>query len=161
MNWKSIVGYEGRYQVSDCGSVRQHNGRVLKQWANDQGYCLVRLSKPRATFRVHRLVAEAFIANPEYLPCVNHLDCVRHNNHAANLEWCTQQHNLAHAAQLGRMQRDHWKGKRSPTASLTDEEAQAIRQTYAKGGISWEKLAVIFQTNKRTVGRIIRGETYV
>jgi len=89
------------------------------------------------------------------------LDHTRFNNHDWNLEWCTQQQNLKHADQAGRMRKDYWKGKRSPSASLPDETAILIRKLYAEGNASWEKLARQFNTSKRTVGRIVRGETYV
>jgi hypothetical protein len=162
MKWKSVKNYEERYEVSDCGIIRKVPCKsVIGQWINDQGYCLVRLSNPRAVFRVHRLVADAFIPNPDLLPCVNHIDCVRHNNHACNLEWCTQSQNIEHSDRLGRMKRDYWKGKRSPNAKLSDQQADEIRQMYVKGNISWEKLAKMFKTNKRTIGRIVRRETYI
>jgi ribosome-binding protein aMBF1 (putative translation factor) len=106
-------------------------------------------------------VAEAFIENPLGLPFVNHIDCARDNNNASNLEWCTQWQNLNHSQKLGRMQRDYWIGKRSPSAKLSNEAVARIRNEYASGGISWEALAKKFSTNKRTVGRIVAGESYV
>lgn len=71
-----------------------------------------------------------------------------------------QAHNLAHAASQSRMQRDYWTGKRSPNAKLTDRQAQNIRTLYVTGNLSHAELAKIFNTNKRTIGRILNGETY-
>lgn len=111
--------------------------------------------------RVHRVVAEAFIPNPDGFPFVNHIDCVRNNNTIANLEWCTQWQNIRHSQALGRMQRDYWTGRRSPNAALSEEDAAKIRAEYSAGGISWAFLAKKYKTNKRTVGRIVSGESYV
>lgn len=160
MKWKSVPGYEHRYEVSDVGNVRKTSGPIIGQWKNDQGYCLVRLSKPRATFRVHRLVAEAFIDNPEQLPFVNHKDCDRANNTAGNLEWCTQWQNLSHSEKLGRMQRNYWAGKRSPNAALSDEQVKAIRREYADGDVSWAALGKKYGICKRSIGRVVKGESY-
>jgi ribosome-binding protein aMBF1 (putative translation factor) len=103
----------------------------------------------------------AFLPNPQELPCVNHIDCVRDHNSVSNLEWCTQQENLWHSQRLGRMQRDYWAGRRSPTAALSDDAAEKIRSDYARGGVSWAQLAARYGTNKRTVGRILSGGSYV
>lgn len=160
-NWRPVVGREGRYEVSKDGQVRLVTGRVLCQWTNSQGYSQVRLSQPRKTERVHRIVAEAFVPNPNGLPVVNHVDFDRSHNASANLEWCTQWENLRHSEKAGRMQRDYWIGKRSPSATLTDEAAAAIRLEYAKGGISWATLGEKHGVSKRSVGRIVREESYV
>lgn len=156
-SWRPVSGTA--YEVSSIGRVREGE-RILKQWASDQGYMLARLSGPRRVERVHRLVAQAFVPNPDDKPAVNHLDCNRANNRAENLEWCTQRENLAHSAALGRMQRDHWVGKRSPNASLSDSQVQEIRQRYAAGGTSLETLHRLYGVSKRAVGRLVRGETY-
>lgn len=161
MDWLPVIGYEGIYEVSEVGEVRTTKGRVLKQFLNDQGYSLIRVSGPRKILRVHRIVAEAFLPNPDNLPFVNHIDCVRNNNCVKNLEWCTQWQNLNHSHVLGRMQRNYWVGRRSPSANLSDEVVASIRGEYASGGISWAALAKKYGTNKRTVGRIVSGESYV
>jgi predicted DNA binding CopG/RHH family protein len=161
MMWRPVVGYEDRYEVSDAGSVRKSSGQEVRQYKNHNGYMLVRLSGPRKEVRVHRVVAAAFISNPRGLPFVNHIDCDRANNKHKNLEWCTQWENLAHSRKLGRMQTDYWSGKRSPNAALSNETVKAIRNEYARGGISWQALAKKYGSNKRTVGRIVCGETYV
>lgn len=161
MKWAAIKGYETRYEVSDCGDIRKINGEIIRQYKNSNGYLLARLSGPRKEVRVHRVVAEAFILNPKNLPFVNHIDCTRSNNSVENLEWCTQWENLNHSQKLGRMQRNYWVGKRSPNAKLNDTQISDIRSEYKKGGISWQSLAKKYNTNKRSIGRIVNGESYV
>lgn len=94
--WKDIEGYEKLYQISSFGRVRRWK-RKLKQWYYikpypiNSGYLMVTLSvnNTKKKFLVHRLVAEAFLPNTEKHPCINHIDCVKTNNMASNLEWCT------------------------------------------------------------------------
>lgn len=158
--WQPVVGYEDKYDVSNRGLIRRKDGSVIGQYLNSNGYFLARLSQPRKEVRVHRVVAEAFIPNPFNLPYINHIDCNPKNNNADNLEWCTQKQNLAHSRSLGRMQTDYWKDKRSPNASLSDVVANQIREDRNETGASWSALAKKYKTNKRTVGRILNGETY-
>lgn len=97
--WKSIKGYSN-YEISDYGRVRNVNtGRLLKQGMHRQGYSLVWLSEygERYAKTVHRLVAEAFIPNPDCKPQVNHIDGDKSNNHYTNLEWVTGSENTIHA----------------------------------------------------------------
>ncbi len=100
--WKKVPveGYD-RYSISSMGQVRNDNAkRILKiNVRNDgdrasQGYCYINLSgEKNKNFRVHRLVALAFIPNPNNYPYVNHIDGNKENNCVENLEWCTQLHN--------------------------------------------------------------------
>lgn len=109
--WKDIEGYEGLYQVSSEGRVRScarkylagnhHRSvkdRILKLHVNTNGYIHISLRKEKGPmfFRVHRLVATAFIPNPYNKGDVNHKDGVRSNNKATNLEWATRSENLLH-----------------------------------------------------------------
>ncbi|UUJ74848.1 hypothetical protein GRNsp03_240 [Salmonella phage GRNsp03] len=92
--WRSIEGHEG-YEVSSLGRVRSNKG-ILKEFIQDNGYAAVMLGAGVRKL-VHRLVASAFIANPEGKPEVNHKDHVRHHNMAINLEWVTRQENIDHS----------------------------------------------------------------
>lgn len=97
--WKDIVGYEGKYQVSNQGRVRtffRHpEGRVLSQRKDKDGYMMCSPFKEgrRKVLKVHRLVALSFIPNPNGLPMINHKDENRANNKVENLEWCTSKYN--------------------------------------------------------------------
>ena len=120
--WRTIKGYEGLYEVSNLGRVKSlsrtmpHKNfgtwnireRILKQnWGGptDSQYLYVFLHKGHGNqrlFRVHRLVAEAFLPKIEGRNVVNHKDCDRSNNAASNLEWCTDLENTRHAFANGR-----------------------------------------------------------
>jgi hypothetical protein len=115
--WKDIDGYEGFYQVSNYGRVRsldrfvkrlgfpfKVSGKVMRQ-TKQNGYPHISLTKDGQLKRakVHRLVALAFIPNPNQKPCINHIDSVRHHNYPSNLEWCTHSENTRHAINAGRI----------------------------------------------------------
>lgn len=107
--WLPVIGWERSYEVSNYGNVRNKNGILMGKWLNEHGYPLVRLTnlsnKQRKLYRVHRLVAEAFLPNPDKKPNVNHINCNREDNRVANLQWCTQKENVGHANKYGRMHR--------------------------------------------------------
>ena len=100
--WKDIKGYEGLYQVSNLGRVKSlprknHPKEEFRNLSPDsKGYLRVNLFKNNKgkTHKVHRLVAEAFIPNPNNYPQVNHKDENKANNNVDNLEWCTNKYNV-------------------------------------------------------------------
>src|SRR5690625_5079628 len=110
--WKPIEGYEGLYQVSNFGRVKSNDrkvwngrgyynksGRILKNSLTTTGYWKVELYKngERKSWRVHRLVAKAFIPRVRGKNMINHKDGDPLNNHVSNLEWCNQSENMKHA----------------------------------------------------------------
>lgn len=106
--WKPINGFEGLYEVSNTGLVRSMDrvivtkrgvkkplkGKILKPNMND-GYAYICLSKDgkELKYKAHRLVAEAFIPNPDNLPYINHKNECKSDNRVENLEWCTKWYN--------------------------------------------------------------------
>lgn len=101
--WKDIEGFEGKYQISTWGRVRNVvTGDHIKPYKNEKGYLKVSLHKDGVGHkkRVNRLVALAFIDNPYGLPMVNHKDGNKENNSISNLEWTTDEYNRIHARKL-------------------------------------------------------------
>ena len=94
--WKDIEGYKGHYQISNYGNVRSlKKDAFLMKGGYLKGYKIISLWKNGTgkMFRVHRLVAAAFIPNPDNKPCIDHIDGDRANNHADNLRWVTAKEN--------------------------------------------------------------------
>lgn len=113
--WKDVAGYEGLYQVSNRGNVysverknlrgRKCGGRTLKTSRDKIGYLRVNLYKDgrRKNVTVHRLVANAFLPNPNNYPEINHRDEDKTNNCVENLEWCTRKYNVNYGTRIKRM----------------------------------------------------------
>ena len=108
--WKAVLGFEGKYEVSNHGRLKSLVGTggqprilILKNKPRKDGYVSCELwskGKVKKT-GLHRLVAECFIPNPDNKPVVNHKDSNRSNNHENNLEWCTQAENIQHGYSFG------------------------------------------------------------
>jgi hypothetical protein len=107
--WKDIAGFEGLYQISNSGRVKSFlnskNGYILSAKHSGGWYLSVRLTDGNVykSFKIHRLVADAFIPNPENKHEVNHIDGNKQNNMVSNLEWVTSSENMKHAASINRL----------------------------------------------------------
>ena len=151
--WKDVVGYEGRYQVSNKGNVRsverkdsigrKCGGRVLKPINNGRGYLRVTLHKngKYKTRFIHRLVADAFVPNPDNLPQVNHIDEVKTNNELSNLEWCDTKHNINYGTRNTRVSQKLSKKVRAVNVETGDvvefnSTAEARLKGFSSGGVS-------------------------
>ena len=167
--WKDIKGYEGLYQVSNKGNVRtlEHKivnklgrtqlvkGRNLKIHTYPNGYKDVMLQNKGVAKRylVHRLVAEAFIPNPENFSEVNHKDESRDNNVVTNLEWCSRKYNCNYGSCIEK-QRNSKLGK-----TLSEQHKKKISETL-KGRVSPNKGKITSEETKEKLRLAMTGRTY-
>ncbi len=127
MEIKEIEGFSD-YYIDDQGNVytsKRGAMRKKKTWVSQGKYENVSLSLDGKAYpkSVHRLVAEAFVPNPHYLPCVNHIDADKLNNSAGNLEWCTHKENMEHARSLGLY---HCRGEKAGRSGCTEEQVHNV-----------------------------------
>lgn len=151
------------YAVSDHGRVMRvtpckgtRPGRLLKPRREAKGY--VRVLLDRRDRMVHRLVAEAFIGPPP-TPAhqINHRNGVKADNHVRNLEWVTQDENMAHAAAHG-LRPDPLCGEDNPRAKLTERDVAVIRG--ARGRVTQARLAEMFGVSRSLIWNIQTGRTW-
>lgn len=129
--WKPVVGFEETYEISNYGRVRNHRrGYLLKQFPNIKHYLTVNLQKEKKHYSrpVHRLVALAFIPNPNKLPQVNHKDENPSNNFVGNLEWCTNEYNIRYGSRLERLSKTMKGVPKSPETRARMQLAQNKRK---------------------------------
>jgi len=167
--WKDIEGYEGFYQVSNLGRVKSLarvvmrsdgkpnpvNEKILK-YGIIKGYCAVVLCKDRKKkmYKVHRLVAIAFLSNPHNLPEVNHKDENKKNNCVDNLEWCTSLYNINYGSHNERVTNTIVKN-----GSLRGENHPKSKKVKCDNKIfaCTRECAEFFKVNKNTMTSWIRG----
>lgn len=170
--WKPISSYEGSYEVSNTGLVKSCcrtgvrkdgtcyplKGRLLKLQKVPGGYLVVYLydkAGKRFTASVHRLVAEAFIPNPENLPEVNHEDGDKTNNYFLNLSWVSSRENTAHAYRLGLLNN---KGESHYKVSIPDAVIlEALRSVVP--GVTIKSVATLFGIPYKTFHLIYKGKS--
>lgn len=165
--WKTVI-YQGKqYQeleVSNTGKLRNVNtGTVYKQCINKNGYYQVCVSlghKGKKTFRIHKVVAETFISNPNNKPIPNHKDGNKLNNNVFNLEWSTDKENTRHAWNNGLCMAR--KGVKQCNFKLTEEEVRYIKNNYIPKHEEFgcRALARKFNVDHMQISRIVNNKSY-
>lgn len=173
--WRDVVGYKGYYQVSNflrlkslgkkietkTGQAINRREVLMKTNVRKDGYVQVRLSKAskRKSFLFHRIIADAFISNPENKPYINHKDGNTLNNSISNLEWCTQKENVIHGFKMGLTVSLF--GENHKLSKLSNEKVLSIRRLYSinpnfnRGNVA-KKLGV----NNACISKIIYRKTW-
>jgi hypothetical protein len=144
--WKDIPKFNNEYQISNFGRIRskhaviiRSNGtthtrasKILKP-ANDKGYLkgAVCVDKKMITYKIHRLVAEAFVAGCDETKEVNHIDGNKSNNHFLNLEWVNRSENMKHAVKIGLL--PVTRGSERTQAKMTEQDVLMIRKMMKEG----------------------------
>lgn len=177
--WKDIPGYEGWYQVSNMGRVRSvdrvieqvssHGGMIIRHVKghaitptdNGNGYKIVGLRKnqDRKNFYVHRLVANAFIANADKKPVINHLDYDKSNNSFLNLEWTTQLENTRYSIPRMCKSRPHLKPKSTGVKYVTIRNGR-YRLNIQHGGVRVDKTYATLEEAVAAKGVLIGDKEY-
>ena len=163
--WRDVVGYEGRYQVSNCGRIKSFcknkSGEILKIRDDRNGYKFIILyknKKPKG-FNVHRLVATAFIPNPDNLPEVNHIDECKWNNYIDNLEWCDREYNNNYGTKNERNSKSHNKRIKCVT---TGEIFESIKKAGEKYNIYRGDISSCCRGKQKSAGKHpVTGEKMV
>ena len=166
--WKEVLGTNGQYEVSNTGFLRTHNWkgsgqtRIMKPALDSRGYLrtMIVINGRARTIKVHRLVAEAWIENPQGKPQVNHKDGIKSNNHIDNLEWVTKRENIQHAFDNGLMKWNgtvppNLKGSANPTSKLTEEQVREIRSKFKPRIYTREMLGKEYGVSPLTIKDII------
>ena len=152
--YREVEGFPN-YMVSRCGSVIGKSLFPLKQQANRQGYLRVGLyyKGKRRTAAVHRLVAIAFLENPDGKPEVNHIDKDISNNSVDNLEWVTCKENVAHSI-------EEYRGERNGFSKLTEEDVSSIKFLIREGSMPQKEIAELFRISEANISSIKHGNTW-
>lgn len=155
--WKTIQDYGGLYQVSNTGKVRDLKNHIKSVYKNNKGYTCLSLYYNGKTYHptVHRLVAKAFIPNPNNYEQVNHKDCNKENNSVENLEWCNQRYNYDE----GMKTFQYSKNEEHYFAKLKNSDIPIIYELY-KLGFTRATVAKIFSINPSSLEAIEKGISY-
>lgn len=172
--WKYVKGYEGYYQISNLGRVKSVERyvwwpglncyhllkeRIMKPQLCRKGYARVqfKVDNVSKSFAVHRMVAEAFIPNPEGKLEVNHINSIRDDNRLENLEWATHSENQVHAYKFGN--RDH-KGNNHPQRKIDESIVKEIRAKYIPFKYAGRKLADEYGLKVSHIANIVRNKIW-
>lgn len=163
-NWKDVVGYEEYFMISSKGRIySKRSSKILKQTVGKTGYFTLatRIGGRKGLavcFKIHRLVAEAFIPVPEGKVEVNHKDGNKLNNSVDNLEWVTRSENALHAHATGLSV--NAKKEESKNSKLTEAVVQQIRKEYKPFQVTQRALAKKYGVSKTTIQSIVTDQVW-
>lgn len=147
---------DSNYSVTEDGRVFK-NTKELSYSINVRGYKILKVTLHGRQFnkKVHRLVAETFIPNPNNYSDVNHIDGDKLNNHVSNLEWCTRKYNINHSYKLGLSKT----GEYRYNAKLTNDDCSEIFEAH-EAGISQRDIAKHYNVSQPTISGILSRKRY-
>lgn len=162
MKWKLIPGTDN-YFATKSGLIRSEirgRIRVLTKWIDFKGYSRVKvvINGKATSIGVHRLVALAYLPNPENKPQINHKNGIKSDNFVENLEWCTCAENVKHAWLTGLSLSTN--GEKHPSSKLNDNQVYAIRVMYSLNKATLQELSEIFGVHKSTIHAIIKNKNW-
>lgn len=167
--FRPVKGFEGFYEISNKGRVKtlytssqgkRGGGDFLKERTTRQGYKFYQLNKSgkKSTVLTHRLIAQAFIENPEGKNEINHIDGNKANNNLDNLEWCTRKENIKHAFETGlNVGR---KGEKNFLSKLTYEKVKEIKELLTEGNMSAKDIGKKYGVSQSCITNINLGHTW-
>lgn len=163
--WKIVEGFS-KYLVSNKGRVKNVIRLKDLKFYDKDGYKKIGLindDNVKKKVFVHRLVAQAFIPNPNGKPQVNHRDGNKANNKFNNLEWCTAKENTAHSIKTGLTdfsKINYRKGEEASSSKITNEDVKELREMYDTGEFSLKELSIYFDISIPTVWNIAKRKTW-
>jgi len=166
--WLPVIGYEGFYEVSSLSRIRSIDrtineggkgayfakGVLLKPGLGGTGYYTVALCGK--SYKVHRLIAIAFITNPQAKKFINHKNGIKTDNRVENLEWVTSQENNIHALKHGLKRKTQ--GEMLWTSKLTEDKIREIRRLNNSGEYQQKELAQMFSISACQINGIVNNK---
>lgn len=161
--WKDVVGYEGRYVVSNMGNVREVGAATnLKQYGSGNGYLIVSLNdgSKRKNRLLHRVIATAFIANPDNKPQVNHINGIGVDNRLENLEWVTVSENQRHAVRTGLSKFTSVTGENAVHSKLKESDVLEIINLRLVEKLKYRVIGEKYGVSMAVIVEIFRGNNW-